>query len=127
MQKRYICLIFLLAAFVVFGQGCKTTVVGPEGQTSAVYSFGTLSAEEPNGLDSVYQATINALTELELSISQKLKDELTAKVIARDAQDTKITVDLVSITKDSTKMKIRAGSFTRASRIYQMIHESLQK
>lgn len=127
MQRRHIYLMFLLAAFVVFGQGCKTTVVGPEGQTSAVYSMGTLSAEEPSGIDSVYQATINALTELELSISQKLKDELTAKVIARDAEDKKVTVELASVAKDSTKMKIRAGSFSRASRIYQMIHESLQK
>jgi hypothetical protein len=127
MQKRYIYLIFLLAAFIIFGQGCKTTVVGPEGQTSAVYSMGTLSAEEPSSIDSVYQATIDALSKLELSISQKLKDELTAKVIARDAEDKKITVELASVTKDSTKMTIRAGSFNRASRIYQMIHESLQK
>jgi hypothetical protein len=127
MHDRQIFLMLLLAAALVLGQGCKTTLVGPEGQTAAVYSYGKLSAEEPKDINSVYQATIGALTGLELSISQKMKDELTAKVIARDSQDTKITVSLVAITKNSTKMSIRAGTFTRASRIYQIVHESLQK
>ena len=116
MQNRHIILMFLLAATIVLGQGCKTTLVGPEGQTSAVYSLGKLTAEEPGDIDSLYQATIDSLTELELSISQKLKDELTAKVTARDSKDKKITVNLTSITKDSTKLTIRAGSFSRAKR-----------
>ena len=127
MRNRHILLMLLLAATIVLGQGCKTTLVGPEGQTAAVYKFGKLSAEEQKDIGSVYQATIDALTELELSISQKMKDELTARVVARDSQDTRITVSLIAITKNSTKMSIRAGSFTRASRIYQIIHESLQK
>ncbi len=124
MQNRHIFLMLLLVTAIVLGQGCKTTIVGPEGQTAAVYKLGKLSAEEPKDIDSVYQATIAALTELELSISQKMKDELTAKIVARDSQDTRITVNLIAITKDSTKMTISAGSLTRASRIYQMIHES---
>ena len=127
MRNRHIFLMFLLAAIVVMGQGCKTTLVGPEGKTSAVYSLGRLSAEESSDIDSLYNATLSALTELELSISQKLKDELTARVTARDSNDRKVTINLVSITKDSTKITIHAGSFARASRIYQMIQETLNK
>ena len=118
---------FLLAAAIMPGQGCKTILVGSEGQTAAVYRLGRLSAEEPKNIGAVYQATIDALTELELSISQKMKDELTATVVARDSQDTRIAVSLVAVTKESTKISIRAGSFTRASRIYQIVHESLQQ
>ena len=127
MQKRHIFLAFLLLSAMLFGQGCKTTVIGPEGQTVATYRLGKLSAEEPKDINAVYQATLEALTELELSIIQKLKDELTAKVVARDSQDTKITVNLLAITKDSTKVSIYAGSYTRASRVYQTIHKSLQQ
>lgn len=127
MRNRHIFLMFLLAAIVVMGQGCKTTLVGPEGQTSAVYRLGKLSAEEASDIDSLYNATMNSLTELELSISQKLKDELTAKVTARDSNDKKVTINLVSITKDTTKITIQAGSFARASRIYQTIQETLKK
>jgi len=125
MQKRQIFLSFLLLSAMLLGQGCKTTVIGPEGQTVATYRLGKLSTKEPKDINAVYQATLEALTELELSIIQKLKDELTAKVVARDSQDTKITVDLLAITKDSTKVSIRAGSYTRASRVYQTIHKSL--
>lgn len=126
MQKRQVYFIFLLAASLLLGQGCKTTVIGPEGQTVATYRLGKLSAEEPKDINAVYEATIKALTELELSIIQKMKDELTAKVIARDSQDTQITVSLLAITKDSTKVTIRAGSYARASRIYQTMHKGLQ-
>ena len=127
MQKRHIFLAFLLLSAMLFGQGCKTTVIGPEGQTVATYRLGKLSAEEPKDINAVYQATLEALTELELSIIQKPKDELTAKVVARDSQDTKITVSLLATTKDSTRVSIYAGDYTRASRVYQTIHKSLQQ
>lgn len=126
MQKRQVYFIFLLAASLLLGQGCKTTVIGPEGQTVATYRLGKLSAEEPKDINAVYEAALEALTELELNIIQKMKDELTAKVIARDSQDTQITVSLLAITKDSTKVTIRAGSYARASRIYQTMHKGLQ-
>ena len=127
MQNRHVYLALLLVTAVLLGQGCKTTVVGPEGQTVATYQLGKLSAEEPKSINAVYQATLDAMTELELSIIQKLKDELTAKVIARDSQDTKITINLIAVTKDSTEVSIHAGSYTRANRVYQTIHKSLQQ
>ena len=126
MQKKRVYFALLLVVAMVLGQGCKTTVIGPEGQTVATYRFGKLSAEEPKDINSVYQATLEAMTELELSVIQKMKDELTARVIARDSQDTKITINLLAITKGSTEVSIHAGSYTRASRVYQTIHKGLQ-
>jgi len=126
MQNRQILLALLLAMTVVLGQSCKTTVTGPEGQTSAIYQLGKLSAEEPAGITAVYQAAEKALTDLELSISQKTKDELSATIIARDSQDKKVSIELLAVTTDTTKMSIRAGSFTKARRIYQKIHDNLQ-
>ncbi len=125
MQRRHAFPMLLLVSAIVFGQGCKTTIEGPQGPTTAVYSFGKFSTEEAIDINALYEATLKALAELELSISQKTKDRLNATIIARDSQDKKITVQLVSITKDSTKMSIRAGSSTRASRIHQMVYDSL--
>ena len=127
MRQRHVLTVLLLVSAIVLGQGCKTTIEGPKGPTTAVYSFGTFSTEEAIDIDTLYDATVKALTDLELSISQKTKDRLNATVIARNSQDTKITVHLVSITKDVTKMSIRAGSFTRASRIHQMVYGSLKQ
>ena len=125
MRQRQILLMLLLVSALVCGQGCKTTIEGPQGPTTAVYSFGKMSTEEAIDINALYEATVKALAELELKISQKTKDRLNATIIARDSQDKKITVQLVSITKDSTKMSIRAGSSTRASRIHQMVYDSL--
>jgi hypothetical protein len=127
MKKRQLFLAFVLAFALILGQGCTTTTVtGPEGQTDAVYKLGKLTAEEPRDISTVYQAAEKALAELELSISQKLKDEIAAKIIARDSQDKKITLALLALTEDSTKITISAGSFVKARRIYQKIHQKMQ-
>lgn len=127
MKKKQVFLLFMLVSILVLGHGCTTTnVTGPEGQTDAVYKLGKLTAEEPKNISTVYRAAEAALTELELSISQKLKDEIAAKIIARDSQDKKITLGLLALTEDSTKITISAGSFVKARRIYQKIQQKMQ-
>ena len=127
MKKEQVLLVFMLVSILVLGQGCTTTTVtGPEGETDAVYKLGKLTAEEPRDISAVYQASERALAELELSVSQKLKDEITAKIIARDSRDKKITLTLLALTEDSTKITISAGSFVKARRIYQKIHQKMQ-
>jgi len=127
MQKKQGALIVMLVVSVILGQGCTTTVIGPEGQTSAVYRYGKLSTEEPKGMNAVYQATEKALADLELSVSQKLKDELAAKIIARDSLDQKITIELLAVTKDSTQLTIQVSPLEKARRIYQKIRDNLQQ
>ncbi len=125
MKKKQLFLAILLAATLVLVHGCTTTTVtGPEGQTEATYKFGKLTAEEPKDISTVYQAAEKALAELELSISQKMKDEIAAKIIARDSQDKKITLNLLALTENTTKVTISAGSFVKARRVYQKIQFS---
>ena len=125
MQYRHFFPLLPVILIFLCGQGCKTTIEGPQGPTTATYRFGTYSTEESFDIDSLYEAALKALTDLELSLSQKTKDRLNATIIARDSEDKKITIELLSVTKDITKMSIRAGSFTRASRIHQMIYDCL--
>lgn len=127
MKQRHVCVALLLFSTIALVQSCKSTIEGPNGPTTAIYSFGKFSTEESIGIDPLYEAAEKALTDLELNISQKTKDRLNATIVARDAEDKKITIELLSVTKDVTKMSIHAGSFTRASRIHQMIYDSLKK
>ena len=126
MRYRHFFLPVLAIFTFVYVQGCKSTIEGPKGPTTVVYNLGTYSSEEAFDITSLYEASLKALTDLELSISQKTKDKLNATIVARDAEDKKITIELLSVTKDVTKMSIRAGSSTRAGRIHQMIYDCLQ-
>ena len=124
-MKTHAPLTALLAAIVLVSVGCSTTVIEPGTQTSATYRWGKLTAQEPRGIDAVYAATEQALGDLGLNIIQKMKDQLEAEVIARDAQDKKIRINLVAVRKDTTDITIHVGSVEKARRIYQTIHDTL--
>ncbi len=123
-MRRRTLLIALLSVTVLLG-GCKTTVINPGTDSSATYRLGRLTATESQPIATVYEASTAAVTKLGLSIIQKVKDELQAKIIARDAQDKKIIVELTSLTESTTEVKVRTGSSEKARRIYQAIHDTL--
>jgi hypothetical protein len=74
-----------------------------------------------------YKASEAAMQELGLSVIQRVKDQLEARIVARDAEDTKIVVQLVAITDEMTKLTIRVDSMAKARRIYQAILDNLPK
>ena len=124
-MKSRTLLITLLSLTLLVGTGCTTTLMDSGTDSSATYRFGRLTAEENQPISKVYAATEAAISSLGLSTVQKVKDELEAKIIARDAQDRKIIVELVSLTKDTTELKIRVSPADKAHRIYQTIRASL--
>ncbi len=124
-MKARIALVALLVATVALGIGCKTTIVGSGGEMQASYRLGTLTAHEDRGIDAVYEAAGNAVTGLGLNVVQKTKDALQAEIVARDTQDKKITIKLLSVTSNSTKLKISAGSLEKDRRIYEAIQNNL--
>jgi len=114
-----------LLAVALIGSGCTTTVINPGTDSSATYRFGVLTAEENKDITTVYQAADSSIADLGLSVIQKVKDELEAKIVARDAQDKKIIIEFVSMTANTTQVKIHVGSPDKARRIYQTIHDKL--
>jgi len=118
-MNRRTPLILLLAATLGAGIGCSTTVIDPGTQSSATYRWGKLTTQEPADIATVYAAAEKAMTDLGLSIIQKTTDELEANLIVRDAQDKKIKVELLAVTKDRTKIVISVGSVEKARRVYQ--------
>jgi endo-beta-N-acetylglucosaminidase D len=128
MRKGQIFLALLLVSPVVLVEGCVVAAVGGGAAGTVAYIRGDLEAVEAKDIETVYKATEKALEELGLVVSKKTKDALSAKIIARDAQDKKITIKLNATTEETTKLSIRIGTFgseTKSRLIYQKICDNL--
>jgi hypothetical protein len=127
MSKTQMILMLLGVFAAGVSSGCVAAAIGA-GAGTVAYIRGDLEAEEAKGIDAVYKATLKAMDELELAVNQKSKDEMTATVATRDAEDKKITVKLKATATNSTKISIRIGIFgdeTKSRLIYEKIKENL--
>ncbi len=110
MTKRN-CLLVAVLLGVSFWAGCKTVYTGPEMETQAVYSWGTLKATESRPIVAVNAAALKAMDDLALTVTMKTADSLSGRIVARDSQDNKITISLTALTENSTKVVIQASLF----------------
>jgi len=127
MQRNGVFLIALLGGAALV-QGCVVVAVGAGAAGTVAYIRGDLEAVKTANIDKVYAAVLKATDELGLSVTQKSKDALSAKVVARDAQDKKITIKMMSTAEGTTKLSIRIGLFgseTKSRLIYEQINKHL--
>jgi hypothetical protein len=128
MQVKRVLLILTLIGIAVVGQGCIAVAVGVGAAGTIAYVRGDLEAVESHSLDEVYEATLEAVKELELQSVYKTKDALTATITAYDAQDKKVKIILKKTADQITKISIRIGTFgseTKSRLIYQAIQDNL--
>ena len=128
MRKKKLILVVLLLAMVGLVEGCMLAVVGVGAAGTIAYVRGDLEAVESENLDAVYEATLKAVEEIELHVTSKKKDALSAIIVGRDAQDKKVTIKLNSTAEKTTKLSIRIGVFgseTKSRLIYQKIRDNL--
>jgi hypothetical protein len=126
-MKTQITLLTLLAAVTLLSVGCQTAVISPGTKTTGIYRLGKLTSTIPGNITTSYKAAEAAMQELGLSVIQRVKDQLEARIIARDAQDNKIVVSLISVTDETTKLTINVGSLSKARRIYQAVLDNMPK
>ena len=129
MSKKQVFLMVVFLGTAAIVQGCVVAAVGAGAAGTVAYIRGDLETVEAKGLDTVYEATQKALDELGLKVTKKAKDAMSAKIIARDAQDKKVTIKLSKTAENTTKLSIRIGTFgseTKSRLIYQKIHDNLQ-
>lgn len=130
MRANQILLIILSVGATGLLQGCLVAAVGLGAAGTIAYVRGDLEAVESEKIDVLYDATLKALDKLELNVTTKSKDALSAVIVARDAQDKKITITLKAVTEEATKLYIRVGVFgseTKSRLLYQEIHENLPR
>jgi hypothetical protein len=127
MRKCGVVLTVLYRCAVVILSGCVVAAVGA-GAGTVAYLRGDLESTEAKDLDTVYAATKKAVEQLELNVSKDVKDALSAQIVARDARDKKITLNLKATTEGTTKISIRVGTFgseTKSMLIYDQIKKNL--
>jgi len=125
MQKRETILTILCLMMTFVLQGCLVAAVGA-GAGTVAYMRGDLEAVEAKDIDAVYAATKKAVEQLELKVSSDTKDALSAEIVARDAQDKKITIRLKSTTEDTTQISVRVGTFGSETKS-RLIHDQIKK
>jgi len=100
------------------------------GNDAAVYSGGKLYAVSSQNLNSVYDATVNALEQLEVEVIDTSKDIFYAKVVGKIADGNTIIIRMEPGEGNITNINIKAGKFLsgneeRTRTIYEKIKQNL--
>jgi len=128
MKIKQAILVLLCLGSALSTCGCWVAVVGAGAAGTVAYMKGDLETTEPADIDTVYAAAKKTLDDLEVTLVEDSKDALTAEIVARDAENRKITIKLNSVTEQATKLSIRVGAFgdeTASRRIYNGIRDNL--
>ena len=127
MRRQKVLLAALLVGMAALVQSCVVAAVGA-GAGTAVYVMGKFKTYEAHELSTVYAATEKAMGQLELNVTRKTKDAMSATIVARDSADKKITIKLSATPDKTTKISIRVGTFgneTKSRLIYEQIKKNL--
>ncbi len=129
-KQGLLIIVLLGTAGLVQGCGAELLLVGAGVAGTVAYIRGDLESVESEKLDVIYEASLKAMEKLDLAITKKSKDALSAVIVGRDAQDKKVSITLKAVADDATKLSIRVGVFgseTKSRLIYKEIQESLKR
>jgi hypothetical protein len=129
MKKSTLVLAVILGGIAVGVSGCLLVAVGAGAAGTVAYVKGDLETTLDAGMDKSYAAALKSLEQLQIVPTQKLKDSLSAEIIARRSDDTKITVKLTRVDDKLTKLSIRVGVFgdqAQSTTIYERIKQNLK-
>ena len=128
MSTRRIRKVLVFAGLMLVVCGCgRPNLVGTD---AAVYSGSKLYAVVSQDLNSVYDAALTALTQLEIEVSEKAKDVFYARIVGSIADGRTITIRLEPGENNTTDLSISASKFLsgneeRARTIYEKIKQNL--
>ncbi len=128
MSTRRIRKVLVCAGLMLVVCGCgRPNLVGTD---AAVYSGSRLYAVVSQDLNSVYNATETALTQLEIEVVEKAKDVFYAKIVGAIADGKTITIRMEPGENNTTDLSISGGNALsaneeRARTIYEKIKQNL--
>ena len=115
----------VLVGFSLAPLGCSPSLIG---ENTAIYSMGKLHARVDRDMDSVNEATITALEQLQITVTEKKKDVFAARVFGKTSDGQSITIRINPESETSTTITIYTGILgkeTRARTIYEKTREVL--
>jgi Protein of unknown function (DUF3568) len=132
MKKQEVILKILVVSTLAMLQGCVVVAGGAAAAAGTVaYVRGDLESIMEEDITSIYEASKQALEDLEIEIVGTDKDLLSAVVNGKGAEDKKITIKMKRIEQGRlVKLTIRIGTFgekTLSQIIYDKIHKNLEK
>jgi hypothetical protein len=110
MNKRFIITLSMLV-FLPLASGCVALVAGGAGAGSVAYIRGDLQAHLEASLSRSVTATNRAIKSLKYVKISEATDKLASRIVARNARDKKIEINLDKATKNTTSISIRVGMF----------------
>ncbi len=125
MVIRHIPVALAVVGSVLSACGCAPSIISPD---AGVYSRGKLYATSSQDTSIVYAATLKALDELEVNVTDKAKDAFYARVIAKGADGKRITISIKPKESDGATLTIKVGTLgekRRSSIIYEHIKQNL--
>ena len=110
--RRAEAILFLVLAGAL--QGCPLILLGggaAGGGATVAYSKGEQEQVHAAPYDKVWEATLSALRTLNITVSETAKDQITAKAIGAKSDGTSVAVSVLPVTKETTSVRIRIGTF----------------
>jgi len=114
---------FVSTVFAVLG--CTPSIISSD---AGIYYSGKLYAVSSTDLTGVYEATLNAMQDLEFEVTEKAKDVFYAKVVAKGADGKKVTITIKPKEDNLTELNIKVdllGNEQRSRVIYEHILQRL--
>jgi len=126
MSIRGIWKVSVFAGLMLAVCGCgRPNLIGTD---AAVYSQGKLYAVSGQDLNRVYVATVAALQQLEIEVTETAKDVFYAKIVGKVADGKTVTIRLEPGADNATELRIKSGTFGNEERsrvIYKKIQQNL--
>ena len=119
-------LVFCLVLWA-FSSGCVALAVGAAGGVAgAVYVMGKLKDEVNHDVPAVHAATVAAMKDLDLKLSEDKADQVSAHLESEFADGKHVWIDLESIPENRTNLTIRVG-LTGDEMRARKIHEAIKR
>ena len=103
--------ILAVAAFLPLPSGCVAVLAGAAGAGTVAWVEGRLDATLDANFGRAERAADRAITQLQFAKVSEDKDALTAKLIARTAEDKRVEIKVIREGDTASKVQIRVGLF----------------
>jgi hypothetical protein len=112
-QKPLILLLLAACPFILTGCLAAAAVGGAAaaGAGTVAYIKGELRATEEASLNRTWSATVAAADDLRFLVTNKIKDDVSAELDAKTADNKTVKIQLKRVSKNLTDISIRIGTF----------------
>jgi hypothetical protein len=126
MNRKAFTLLTALLGISLLVSGCVAAVAAAGGAGGYAWSRGKLSFTTPHDITSCHDATISALTTLDIKVTGDTTDMLAGRIKGETATGEDLTVDLEPQSIRVTKIDIRVGFWGNETQA-RMIADKIRK